>query len=97
MHIAAAEVSQWVGFTTMLGMTVFAWWYRGSTVGLAYLFFNTIGNLYPCLLQQYNKGGLYRLIDALEKRNASNCLASHSLNSEFTDNATVDNCGNAPS
>lgn len=70
-HIAAAEVSHWVGFVCMLGVTVVAWWLRGSTVGLAYVFFNLLGNLYPCLLQQYNKRRLVQLIALLEKRNAA--------------------------
>ena len=35
MHMANAEVSHWVGFFAMLLVMVAAWWYRGSTVGLA--------------------------------------------------------------
>jgi hypothetical protein len=69
--MATSEVSHWVGFVAMLGLTIFAWWHRGSLVGLAYLFCNIIGNLYPCLLQQYNKRRLDQLISVLEKRDAS--------------------------
>ncbi len=81
-HMANAEVSHWVGFAAMMGMTVVAWWYRGSTVGLAYVFFNTIGNLYPCLLQQYNKGRLEQLIAALQKRGGKSGLAKNELLSQ---------------
>ncbi len=43
----------------MLAMTLIAWWNRGTNAGLAFLFFNVLGNLYPCMLQQYNKRRLY--------------------------------------
>lgn len=69
-HMADAEVSHWVGFFAMLLVMVAAWWYRGFTVGLAYLVFNVLGNLYPCLLQQYNRSRLTRVITATKKRNA---------------------------
>lgn len=67
-HIASAEVSHWVGFAFMFAMTLIAWWNRGTNAGLSFLFFNVLGNLYPCMLQQYNKRRLYPLIAALEKR-----------------------------
>ncbi len=75
-HIATAEVSHWVGFVCMLVATVVAWWLRGSTVGLAYVFFNVLGNLYPCLLQQYNKRRLAQVIALFEKREASRRIDS---------------------
>ena len=68
-HMANAEVSHWVGFFAMLLVMVAAWWYRGFAVGLAYLVLNVLGNLYPCLLQQYNKSRLTRVITATKKRN----------------------------
>jgi hypothetical protein len=68
VHIANAEVSHWVGFAAMLVLNVAAWWYRGLTIGLAYLILNILGNLYPCLLQQYNKRRLARVIAATKKR-----------------------------
>jgi hypothetical protein len=69
VHMANAEVSHWVGFFAMLPVMVAAWWYRGSTVGLAYLVLNVLGNLYPCLLQQYNKSRLNKVIAITKKRN----------------------------
>lgn len=66
-HIATAEVSHWVGFATMLGFTWLAWWNHGSKVGLAYMACNIIGNVYPSLLQQYNKRRLSHVIAYLEK------------------------------
>lgn len=67
-HIATAEVSHWVGFAVMAVLTVFAWSLYGPKVGLSFVFFNAVGNLYPCLLQQYNKRRLYQLITAMERR-----------------------------
>lgn len=63
-----AEVAHWVGFAAMLVLNVAVWWYRGFEMALAYLFFNVIGNLYPCLLQQYNRLRLNRVIAAVEAR-----------------------------
>lgn len=67
-HIATAEVSHWVGFAVMMVLTVYAWSTYGSKVGIAFVVFNTVGNLYPCLLQQYNKKRLNQLIDVMERR-----------------------------
>ena len=67
-RMATAEMSHWVGFTTMSGMTLVAWWYRGAFVGLGYVVFNVLGNVYPSLLQQYNKRRLCRLISVAERR-----------------------------
>ncbi len=67
-YMASAEIGHWVALAAMLGLTVVAWWLRGPKIGIAHLFFNTVGNLYPCLLQQYNKRRLCQLIAALEKR-----------------------------
>lgn len=67
-HIATAEVSHWVGFTVMMVMTFYAWNTHGLKTGMGFVFFNIIGNLYPCLLQQYNKKRLYQLIALMERR-----------------------------
>ena len=67
-HIATAEVSHWVGFAVMMALTVYAWNSCGPKTGLSFVFFNTVGNLYPCLLQQYNKRRLYQLIAIMERR-----------------------------
>lgn len=67
-HIATAEVSHWVGFAVMMVLTVYAWNSYGTKTGLSFVFFNTVGNLYPCLLQQYNKRRLYQLIAVIERR-----------------------------
>lgn len=70
-HIATAEVSHWVGFAVMMILTVYAWSSYGPKIGLSFVFFNTVGNLYPCLLQQYNKRRLYQFIAAVERRKSS--------------------------
>ncbi len=67
-HIATAEVSHWVGFAVMLVLTVYAWSSYGPKIGVSLVFFNIVGNLYPCLLQQYNKRRLYELIAVIERR-----------------------------
>ena len=67
-HMATAEMSHWVGFTAMLVLTGIAWWLRGPLVGSGYVVFNVLGNVYPALLQQYNKRRLCRLISAAERR-----------------------------
>ncbi len=67
-HIATAEVSHWVGFAVMMVVTIYAWNSYGPKTGLSFVFFNTVGNLYPCLLQQYNKRRLYQLIAIMERR-----------------------------
>lgn len=67
-HIAAAEVSHWVGFAVMAVLTVFAWMSYGPKIGLSFVVLNVLGNLYPCLLQQYNKRRLYQLIAVMERR-----------------------------
>lgn len=67
-HMATAEMSHWVGFISMLGVTAAAWSYRGPIVGIAYVLFNLLGNVYPCFLQQYNKRRLERLISMSERR-----------------------------
>ncbi len=70
-RIASAEMSHWVGFFIMLGLTIAAWWYRGAFIGLLYVVFNLLGNVYPSLLQQYNKRRLERLLTTIEKRAAN--------------------------
>lgn len=67
-YIAAAEVSHWVAFVMMSVWMAAAWWYSGPKVGVAFLVLNVVGNLYPCLLQQYNKRRLAVLISVVEKR-----------------------------
>ncbi len=67
-YIAAAEVSHWVAFAMMSVWMAAAWWYSGLKVGVAFLVLNILGNLYPCLLQQYNKRRLAVLIAVVEKR-----------------------------
>ena len=81
-HMANAEVSHWVGFFAMLLIMVAAWWYRGFAVGLAYLVLNVLGNLYPCLLQQYNKSRLIRIITATKKRNRG-CSSPDSVSADM--------------
>ena len=54
-YIAAAEVSHWVAFVMLSVWMAAAWWYRGPKVGVAFFVLNIVGNIYPCLLQQYNK------------------------------------------
>ena len=66
--MATAEMSHWIAFAAMLLLTFVAWWFRGPIVGLAYVFFNIVGNVYPALLQQYNKRRLCRLILVAQKR-----------------------------
>ena len=75
-YIASAEVGHWVGFVTMLGLMIAAWWNYGLKVGLAYLVLNVLGNLYPCMLQQYNKRRLGQVIAVLEKRETPRRVAS---------------------
>ncbi|WMW80905.1 hypothetical protein RF679_01160 [Undibacterium cyanobacteriorum] len=67
-HIAAAEVSHWVGFVVMMVATIYAWMNFGPKIGLSFVVLNVLGNLYPCMLQQYNKRRLYQLIAAIERR-----------------------------
>lgn len=67
-HIATAEVSHWVGFAVMMVVTVYAWSSYGPKVGVSFVVLNVVGNLYPCLLQQYNKKRLYQLIAVMERR-----------------------------
>jgi hypothetical protein len=71
MHMTDAEVAHWVGFAAMLVLNVAACWYHGFAMALAYLILNIFGNLYPCLLQQYNRHRLTRVITAMKVRNAS--------------------------
>ena len=66
-HMASAEMSHWIGFVTMLALTFVAWWHRGTLVGIGYVFFNLFGNVYPSMLQQYNKRRLCRLIELAER------------------------------
>ena len=67
-HIATAEVSHWVGFAVMMVATIYAWMNYGPKIGLSFVVLNVLGNLYPCMLQQYNKRRLYQLIAAIERR-----------------------------
>ena len=71
VHIKTAEVVHWVGFAAMLVLNFTAWWYVGNEMALAYLSLNVFGNLYPCLLQQYNRRRLTRVIIAIKVRSES--------------------------
>ena len=71
VHIKTAEVVHWVGFEAMLVLNFTAWWYVGNEMALAYLSLNVFGNLYPCLLQQYNRRRLTRVIIAIKVRSES--------------------------
>lgn len=85
-HIASAEVGHWVGMVVMLGLMLVAWWLYGAKVGVGYLVLNILGNLYPCLLQQYNKRRLEPVIAAFEKREASPRATSPAVQSDSTVN-----------
>jgi hypothetical protein len=85
-HIASAEVGHWVGMVVMLGLMVVAWWLYGTKVGVGYLVLNVLGNLYPCLLQQYNKRRLEPVIAAFEKRDASCRVTSPAIQTDSTVN-----------
>lgn len=67
-HMTGAEVAHWFGFVAMLALNFVAWWRRGFAMGLAFLILNVLGNLYPCLLQQYNRRRLAKVMDALQAR-----------------------------
>ncbi len=71
MHMINAEVAHWVGFAAMLVLNFVAWWYIGVKVALAYLILNIFGNLYPCLLQQYNRRRLTRVFTAIKLRSVT--------------------------
>lgn len=67
-NMACTEVSHWSGAVAMLGVTCIVWWHRGLATGLWFLLVNLVGNVYPSLLQQYNKRRLERVIAVVEKR-----------------------------
>ena len=67
-NMATTEVSHWCGAIAMLCVTCVVWWQRGATLGLWFLLFNFLGNVYPALLQQYNKRRLERVIAVAAKR-----------------------------
>lgn len=71
IHMMNAEVAHWVGFGAMLVLNFVAGWYFGIKTALAYIIVNLLGNLYPCLLQQYNRHRLTRVITALRSRSGS--------------------------
>jgi hypothetical protein len=75
-HMATVEVSHWGAFGFMLALTAVAAWYRGMPGLFAFMAMNVLGNLYPCLLQQYNKRRLVRFMGALERRHE---LDSHAV------------------
>ncbi len=68
MHMTDAELSHWVAFFAMLVVNGFVLWYRSPKMALAFLLVNIIGNLYPCLLQQYNRHRLAKVINATKGR-----------------------------
>lgn len=67
-HMTNAELAHWIGFAAMLTVTVAVLWFRGFELALAHLIFNVIGNLYPCLLQQYNRLRLSKALHAVMRR-----------------------------
>ena len=68
MHMKNAEAAHWVGFAAMLTIGFVAWAYIGLKMALAYLILNAFGNLYPCLLQQYNRHRLTKVITSTKRR-----------------------------
>lgn len=72
MHMVNSEVAHWAGFAAMLALMFVAWRYRGPKIAAAYLICNVLGNLYPCLLQQYNKRRIMRVIEIAGSRKARN-------------------------
>ncbi len=68
IHMKNAEVSHWIGFATMLAVNFIAWRYLGLRIASTYLLLNIFGNLYPCLLQQYNRHRLTRVVTAIKLR-----------------------------
>lgn len=67
-HMIDAEVAHWIGFAGMLVFSIAAFWYRGLEMASAHLILNLLGNLYPCLLQQYNRQRLNRVINSVKRR-----------------------------
>ncbi len=70
MHMVNSEVAHWAGFAAMLALMFEALRYRGPKIAAAYLICNVLGNLYPCLLQQYNKRRIMRVIEIAGSRKA---------------------------
>lgn len=70
-HMINAEIAHWVGFATMLAISCVAWAYFGFMMALAYFVLNALGNLYPCLLQQYNRRRLTKVITSIKLRSES--------------------------
>ncbi|MFN7843547.1 MAG: hypothetical protein ACK5YR_25100 [Pirellula sp.] len=68
-HMVDAEVAHWIGFAGMLVFSIVAFWYRGIERASAHMILNLLGNLYPCLLQQYNRQRLNRVITSVKHRN----------------------------
>lgn len=64
-----AEMSHWIAFAAMLTLNLVVLWYRGTGIAVAYLIFNIIGNLYPSLLQQYNRQRLAKVMRLHSSRN----------------------------
>jgi hypothetical protein len=70
-HMKDAEVSHWFGFAAMLVLNCVAAWYFSYKVVLGYVVLNILGNLYPCLLQQYNRRRLTRVVNSIKRRNVT--------------------------
>ncbi len=68
-EMATAEVSHWVGFVVMFAVTIGVWFKGGGgfVIG-SYVILNVFGNVYPAMLQQYNKRRLERLIELTRRR-----------------------------
>gem|GEM_PF-1319312 len=71
-HMVNSELAHWAGFAAMLALMFVAWSYRGPKIAAAYLICNVLGNLYPCLLQQYNKRRIMKAIEIAGSRQARN-------------------------
>ncbi len=72
MHMIHSELAHWAGFAAMLALMFVAWRYRGAKIAVFYLICNVFGNLYPSLLQQYNKRRILRAIEIAGRRKARN-------------------------
>ncbi len=68
MHMTDAELSHWVAFFRHARRKRLCLVVPQSQDGLAFLLVNIIGNLYPCLLQQYNRHRLAKVINATKGR-----------------------------
>ena len=67
-----AEIGHWIGFAAMLLATFWAFLLHASVmVLLSHMAVNVLGNVYPCLLQQYNRRRLDVLIRKAQERESA--------------------------